>query len=308
MSEIVMPRLSDTMEEGTILRWLKQDGEHVKRGEELVEIETDKAAMTYESDSEGTLQTLAREGDTLAVGEPIARVGEASGDSSSNGAPAARNAPLPWTHPTPPVHPLPGSRRRGCRRPACRDRAAPADTGSRRVLGSAPTMGSASRHLRSPGALRARGVSNLGTLVGSGPGGRIVKADVEVAGSNPPPLLRVSAIRHPRRSRVPIRSASPTAGLNAPAQAAPSVEEVSSAKGETTTVELSRTQRTIARRMAESKATIPDFTLTADIDMERCVDLRAELKRLSRAGDARDKAAAPAGDARDKMSRQPTTT
>ena len=75
MSEIVMPRLSDTMEEGTILRWLKQDGEHVARGEELVEIETDKAAMTYESDSEGVLQTVASEGDTLAVGEPIARVG-----------------------------------------------------------------------------------------------------------------------------------------------------------------------------------------------------------------------------------------
>ncbi len=68
MSEIVMPRLSDTMEEGTILRWLKHDGEHVARGEELVEIETDKAAMTYESDSEGTLQTVASEGDTLAVG------------------------------------------------------------------------------------------------------------------------------------------------------------------------------------------------------------------------------------------------
>jgi pyruvate dehydrogenase E2 component (dihydrolipoamide acetyltransferase) len=67
-----------------------------------------------------------------------------------------------------------------------------------------------------------------------------------------------------------------------------------------TIVELSRTQRTIARRMAESKATIPDFTLTADIDMERCVDLRAELKRLSRAGDRRDKAAVPAGDGGDR--------
>ncbi len=79
MSEIVMPRLSDTMEEGTILRWLKHDGDHVARGEELVEIETDKAAMTYESDSEGILQTVASEGDTLAVGEPIARIGVSSG-------------------------------------------------------------------------------------------------------------------------------------------------------------------------------------------------------------------------------------
>ena len=81
MADIVMPRLSDTMEEGTILRWLKRDGEQVRRGEELVEIETDKATMSYESDLEGVLQTVAGEGDTLAVGELIARIGEAKGDS-----------------------------------------------------------------------------------------------------------------------------------------------------------------------------------------------------------------------------------
>ena len=75
MAEIVMPRLSDTMEEGTILRWLEADGEQVRRGEELVEIETDKATMTYESDQEGVLQIVAAEGDTLPVGEVIAQVG-----------------------------------------------------------------------------------------------------------------------------------------------------------------------------------------------------------------------------------------
>src|SRR6478672_3670158 len=78
MAEIVMPRLSDTMEEGTILRWLKHDGEHVRRGEELVEIETDKATMTYESDLDGTVETVASEGDTLPVGQLIARVGDAA--------------------------------------------------------------------------------------------------------------------------------------------------------------------------------------------------------------------------------------
>ena len=70
-----MPRLSDTMEEGTILRWLKADGEQVARGEELVEIETDKATMIYESDQAGALQIVADAGATLAVGEVIARVG-----------------------------------------------------------------------------------------------------------------------------------------------------------------------------------------------------------------------------------------
>ena len=80
MAEIVMPRLSDTMEEGTILRWLKADGEDVARGEELVEIETDKATMIYESDQAGALQLVAAEGATLAVGEVIARVGVTTGD------------------------------------------------------------------------------------------------------------------------------------------------------------------------------------------------------------------------------------
>jgi len=78
MADIVMPRLSDTMEEGTILQWLRADGEVLTRGTELVEIETDKAAMTYESDQDGVLEILAPEGATLAVGELIARVGERS--------------------------------------------------------------------------------------------------------------------------------------------------------------------------------------------------------------------------------------
>ena len=79
MTDIVMPRLSDTMEEGTILRWLASDGEQVHRGQELVEIETDKATMVYESDAEGILATLAQEGQTLPVGELIARVGDGAG-------------------------------------------------------------------------------------------------------------------------------------------------------------------------------------------------------------------------------------
>src|SRR3954468_5864246 len=76
MADVSMPRLSDSMEEGTILKWLKSDGDEVSEGEELVEIETDKANMTYEADEGGTLSIVAKEGDTLAVGETIARIGE----------------------------------------------------------------------------------------------------------------------------------------------------------------------------------------------------------------------------------------
>jgi len=102
---------------------------------------------------------------------------------------------------------------------------------------------------------------DLHSVTGSGPGGRIVKADV-VGGA--------------------AQASAPSGAAAAPA-AGPvaTLEGVATAKGETKTIELSRTQQTIARRMAESKATIPDFTLLIDVDMEECVRLRTELKRLS---------------------------
>jgi pyruvate dehydrogenase E2 component (dihydrolipoamide acetyltransferase) len=98
-----MPRLSDTMEEGTILRWLKRDGDEVARGEELVEIETDKATMVYESDAAGSLSIVAAEGATLPVGELIARVGVGAQDGLDGpaGGPAGEGSPerQPLCHP-----------------------------------------------------------------------------------------------------------------------------------------------------------------------------------------------------------------
>src|ERR1700710_502618 len=97
MADVAMPRLSDSMEEGTILKWLKSDGDEVKRGEELVEIETDKANMTYEADSDGVLSIVAKEGDTLPVGETIARLGDGSEAEDDSGGedeqPAAEEEP-----------------------------------------------------------------------------------------------------------------------------------------------------------------------------------------------------------------------
>src|SRR4051794_25219125 len=88
MPDVVMPRLSDSMEEGTILKWLKAEGDEVTRGDELVEIETDKATMTYEADSAGTLSIVAQEGDTLPIGEVIARIGAGGEAPASDAAPA----------------------------------------------------------------------------------------------------------------------------------------------------------------------------------------------------------------------------
>lgn len=254
MTEIVMPRLSDSMEEGTIIRWLKEPGASVARGEELVEIETDKATMTYESDAAGVLEVLAQEGDTLPVGAVIARVGE--------GAPAAAPAQpaRPRAEPVQPPEDL------------------PTDVGpvqSTRPVeparASAPVThadGSEGRVRASPVArriARERGV-DIASLSGTGPGGRVVKADVEAAAAGGAP-----ADKAPRLSAVQTPPAPTPPPVTAPG-------EPGTAKGEVTTTEPTRTQALIARRMAESRATIPTFTLRASVDMTQCVDMRASLK------------------------------
>jgi pyruvate dehydrogenase E2 component (dihydrolipoamide acetyltransferase) len=254
MGDIVMPRLSDTMEEGTILRWLKGEGEEVTRGEELVEIETDKATMTYESDQEGLLELLAAEGDTLAVGELIARVG-GQGAGAASGTPGSQES-APEATPAAQADAQPEATATAPRA------AAPA---LQRAQAAEPTDGA--RVKASPLARRIAQESgvDLNTLSGSGPGGRIVKADV--IGDGPPARA----------------GDAPGAGAPASAPNDGSLEErVATAKGQTTVVELSRTQQAVARRMAESKATIPDFSLQSEVDMGACVKLRAELKALSR--------------------------
>ncbi|HEV7162909.1 MAG TPA: dihydrolipoamide acetyltransferase family protein [Solirubrobacteraceae bacterium] len=247
-SELVMPRLSDTMEEGTILRWLKGDGDSIERGEELVEIETDKATMTYESDLAGVLRILAGEGATLAVGELIATVGDAG--------------ETPTAQPAQPESPATGAQT-VAKEPPAPAQVAPPSTSSDADTG---------RVKASPLARRIAGKSgiDLHEVTGSGPGGRIVKADVEGVSANGP-------------------GASPPDAGSTPAPA----EGVATAKGQATDVELTRTQQTIARRMAESKATIPDFSIQAEVDMEACVTLRSDLKRLSQG----ERSAEPGADA-----------
>jgi pyruvate dehydrogenase E2 component (dihydrolipoamide acetyltransferase) len=245
--DVVMPRLSDSMEEGTILQWLKSVGDEVKRGDELVEIETDKANMTYEATDEGVLtEIVAEEGDTLPIGDVIARIG-AEGEAEKE-PPAAKAA---------------GGSRKGAADPGDaqppRAEAAATRTVERRTAAEADGDG---RVKASPIARRmARDLNvELSGVEGSGPGGRIVKADVEAAAGEAP-------------ARAEARPAA--------AAAAPSPE---GAKGEVQVVELNRLQQTVARRMAESKATVPHFYLETEIDMTRAVEVRAELKQL--AGDA----------------------
>ncbi len=303
VSEVVMPRLSDSMEEGTIVRWLKGDGDEVSRGDELVEIETDKATMTYEADGAGVLEIVAGEGDTLAIGEVIARIGggdgtggsdakgraqtdedgEAtedardkgeSGDSDSEtagGQEAATEAGAEEAGGGEQRDGGDGDRETAGGQEAATEAGAGAEShGAQRDGGDAAAApqrrqggdGGGARVKASPVARRVAqdlGV-DLQALDGTGPGGRIVKADVESAGQ---------------------AEADEGAGRTAPAQTAPAS---GTAKGQARREELSRTQQTIARRMAESRATVPDFTLQVDVDMERCAQAREELKMLAGEG------------------------
>jgi pyruvate dehydrogenase E2 component (dihydrolipoamide acetyltransferase) len=261
MAEIVMPRLSDSMEEGTVLRWLKSVGDGVAVGDELVEIETDKANMVYESDLDGTIvEILAQEGDTLPVGDPIARVGDASeiqpgGDGGAPkeepAAPPSTDAPAPTATAAPPPPPAAGG-----------DGRVKASPIARRIA-------------------QDRGL-DLHALSGSGPAGRIVKADVERAlasGVTAPPAEAAThaAPQPPAEAPVPPAAPSgPTPGV---------AEKPETAKGQVEVVELTKLQQTVARRMAESKATAPHFYLQAEIDMTAAVEGRAKLKASAKEGE-----------------------
>jgi pyruvate dehydrogenase E2 component (dihydrolipoamide acetyltransferase) len=205
-----MPRLSDSMEEGTIVRWLKQDGDSVAEGEPLAEVETDKATVSFDAEADGTLRILVAEGETVPLGAVIARIGDLAavpepvGASAGNGAQRVKASPL-----------------------------------ARRIA-------------------REAGI-DLNGLSGTGPGGRIVRADLDqAAGASAPTKLA------PVEPEPAIQAATPATRGN---------------KGAVTTQQLSRTQVQIAQRMAESRATIPDFTLEAEIDMQQAVALREQLRR-----------------------------
>jgi pyruvate dehydrogenase E2 component (dihydrolipoamide acetyltransferase) len=273
MNEVVMPRLSDTMEEGTILRWLIADGERVSRGDELVEIETDKAAMTYESDLDGTLAIVAAEGDTLPVGALIARVDSDDGDGAATaGASEADSEEAPATPATVGANEVPTTPTQeppGATQPTPQAQS-PHETASAGVTSTSPGR---ERIKASPLARRIARDNDvdLHALTGTGPGGRIVKADVQAAAT--------AGMNAPRSAAH--GAGVPTSDAHATSPPGGGLAGVTTAKGETTELELTRTQQTIARRMAESKATIPHFALQSDIDMDACVALRSELKRLT---------------------------
>jgi pyruvate dehydrogenase E2 component (dihydrolipoamide acetyltransferase) len=314
MAEIVMPRLSDSMEEGTILTWMKKVGDEVAVGEEIVEIETDKANMAYESDVAGTLtEILADEGATLPIGSPIAVVGDpAEGSSRSTAGPHEGEGPAGE-----------GSEKDEGQGPAGEDVASFSDPAPRppredggdsdqgsgaevaaaaqgsdageaaaaegSEIGSGPSAAADGERIKaSPVAKRLakeKGI-DLSTIEGSGPNGRIVKKDVKKAasagGDAPAGGPRGAEVAEPPSTVEGAGAAGPAADAPGPS---PSSSTPETAKGETVYEDLTKLQQVVARRMSESKATAPHFYLEAEIDMSEAVAARVAIKAASREGD-----------------------
>jgi pyruvate dehydrogenase E2 component (dihydrolipoamide acetyltransferase) len=277
MADVVMPRLSDSMEEGTVLQWLKQVGDDVAVGDELVEIETDKANMAYESDLAGTLsEILVQEGETVAIGTPIARVGDSDGaDQDAEGSSASTAGPVVAATPTV-LAAESGSAPRGtpAATPPAGGKVEPTDAEDGHRVKASPLA----RRLAKEQGL------DLSQLHGSGPGGRILKADVEnvsPAGDAVAGVPRSGGDREAGSEHVGEAAAA------GPAAATPSPSSVSpeTAKGQVSYEDLSKLQSTIARRMSESKATAPHFYLRATVDMSEAVAGRKMVKARALPGD-----------------------
>jgi pyruvate dehydrogenase E2 component (dihydrolipoamide acetyltransferase) len=318
-TDVTMPRLSDSMEEGTILKWLVSEGDEVERGQELVEIETDKANMTYESDTGGTLvEVMASEGDTLPIGEVIAKIGE-PGEAAGDGAGGERSSEEEGSDEQEeqeesqaavaadqrPEEDEEESQEEEAGEPVTAEESGngdePAerpgkDAAERQDAGAGTSDGAGDGRVKaSPVARRVAreaGV-DLGTLEGSGPGGRIVKADVEAAAEAPgggesrdgeaAGAAEPEADREERAAEreEPTEEKEGERKPTRPAAPEPQPAGEAGAKGDLHVQELTRLQQTVSRRMAESKATAPDYALTAEVDMSACVELRARLKEIA---------------------------
>lgn len=226
---IVMPKLSDTMEDGKILRWLKKPGDRVNAGDVLAEVETDKADMEIESEAAGVLAELkVPEGESAAVGDVIAVLS----DSASAAAPAAEQAPRAEAEPA--------------SEPPAVARATHREESGNGSDESSPRATPIARKMASE-----RGV-DLKEVRGSGPGGRVVKRDLEASSTVVKPAAKPSGEEAPRvAARPPLEAGSREA--------------------------LSTIRRTIARRMTESKRDVPHFYLTTEIDMTECARLKRSL-------------------------------
>ena len=266
MTDITMPRLSDSMEEGTVLTWLRQPGEQVAEGEELLEIETDKATMTYESPESGILTAPVAEGTTHAVGAVIAIVGENDEPAPDDDAvppapaqPAASAVQAPAVGPVAAADPILGN-------------------GSDSATGSDGGGGAHGDEVvrATPLARRFAAVHglDLAAVTGTGPHGRITRSDVAASAglAAPAPVTRSASASDGGRQP----ASQPVGDL--PRSERGSGRGDGGARGGMVIRDLTRTQQVIARRMAEAKATVPHFQVQTEVVLDGVLELRGQLR------------------------------
>jgi pyruvate dehydrogenase E2 component (dihydrolipoamide acetyltransferase) len=271
MPQVFMPRLSDTMTEGTVSTWTKGVGDRIEKGDVIAEIETDKATMELEAYDAGVLeQILVDVGKTVPIGEVIAVIGDGSGTP----APASASAPAASAPAAPaPVAPVAPS----ATTPEQSAPAAPNGTPPASTNGKHPVVSPLARNIARDAGL------DLATVSGSGPGGRIVRADVEHAiatlGSAAAPVAAVAPAVAPA-------AAAPAAA--APVAAAPILE----AGPDDDEIALNRVRRITARRLVESMQQAPHFYLTSVVAADELVAARARINEgLAALATARGEAA-----------------
>ena len=274
--EVTMPRLSDTMESGTIVEWKVAVGDKVSSGDVVADVETDKATMELAVYDDGTIASIDVEpGQQVDVGTVIALLAE-KGEDPANLKPAASapaSAPAPAAVPEPAPEPV----------------SSPAPAASPAVS-AAPAASSSGGGMRiSPVARRmaeAAGIP-LATIVGTGPSGRIIKRDVEAAMA----AGAETAASVPPAANVPAVAATPIA--QPVAQAAPAaITPIESMAGHgspmaSRRVPLSNMRQVIARRLVESKTTIPHYQVSMSFDMDPLMSMRKDLNEKLAGGDVK---------------------
>jgi pyruvate dehydrogenase E2 component (dihydrolipoamide acetyltransferase) len=289
-----MPKLSDTMTEGVLRKWQKKEGDKIAPGELVAEVETDKATMDFESFDEGViLKLLVADGATVPVGSPIAIIGKAGEDTAaalkdaeerkskaggkktaaapSGQAPAA--APAPAAPPAAKAAPAPA--------PVAKPAAAPAPKPAAARPAPAPTTsnGAPAKILASP--LARRLATDLGVdlrrISGTGPGGRIVERDVQAAADSAGSAQAAPASEP--ASSVPRADASLPHPL-LPERRTELRPNTYAPAAEDQLIPNSLMRKTIARRLVESKTTIPHFYLTAEADMGSAMAFREQVKEV----------------------------
>ncbi|MDQ6887390.1 MAG: pyruvate dehydrogenase complex dihydrolipoamide acetyltransferase [Gemmatimonadota bacterium] len=282
-TKVTMEALSPTMEEGRLVKWLKQEGDAIAKGDVLAEVETDKAVMELVARGDGVLRKrVATEGDTAAVGTLLAVIGDPSEDITALVAGGGAGAPAAGAKPRADVI-APGQKSAGATplpeaagQSQGEASAPPQEKSPARIGNAAPKRqppprpqpateqaahagNGEERQRSSPVARRMaseRGV-DLGNVHGSGPGGRIIKRDVEAAAATGGTVA------------APVEMARAGAPVSAPARAP--------REGDFQDVPLSQIRKTIAKRLSESLGPIPTFYLTVELDMGRVSEMRSAM-------------------------------